>query len=501
MVDSTPIGGGRRRSATWLLPATLLFVAGCGIDTGRSRATLPLTECRLPRLPTSAQCGELDVPENRSRPDGRRIKLAVAVLPALTLSPQRDPLFILAGGPGQAASMLGPFAAQLAGVRKERDIVLIDQRGTGRSSPLRCAAFQPEPGLDDALELDPLPKARACADELAAQGVDLAQYTTAAWVADLDAARAALGYEVINLWGGSYGTRVALEYLRRHGSRVRSAILDGVAPPRMRISLEVWITRDAALAATLAACLQAPSCSAAHPGLADALERVRSNLGATGHAVALADPRTGEVATLSLRYEHVIAALQPLTYVPELRALIPEIIDRAAAGDFGPLFAATSMLTAELSDQMNVALHYSVTCTEDTARVAAGEAHAALSSLLAPGLPQRVLAVCAFWPKGERPSDAATPVASAVPVLLLSGGLDPVTPPAHAAEVARTLPNSRQVIAPGFGHIVSPHGCAPRLIAAFIETADGDRLPAACVEHFRTSTPPPLWPNRLAANR
>src|SRR5512141_1884963 len=192
------------------LTGVALGLAGCG-DSGAPARTIALADCRLPKLPVAAQCGTFEVPENRDRPRGRRINLAIAVLPANALNPRADPLFIVAGGPGQAASYLGPFAASLTGVRRDRDIVLVDQRGTGRSSPLTCAAFKP----------DDRPKAAACAKELAAQGVDAAQYTTAAWVADLDAVRAALGYARVNLWGGSYGTRVAQEYLRRHPSRVR----------------------------------------------------------------------------------------------------------------------------------------------------------------------------------------------------------------------------------------------------------------------------------------
>ena len=245
--------------------ALATLVGGCG-DGSSAQRSLPLSECRLPRLPMAAQCGELDVPEDRARPDGRRIRLFVAVLPANTLTPKRDPLFILAGGPGQAASYLGPFAAQLNGVRKDRDIVLVDQRGTGRSAPLTCAAFKfDERDIDAALELDPVPRARACAAELAAQGVDAAQYTTAAWIADLDAVRAALGYDRINVWGGSYGTRAAMEYARRHPDRVRSLVLDSVAPPDMRISLEIWPTRDAVLDDVLAACRASAACREAHP--------------------------------------------------------------------------------------------------------------------------------------------------------------------------------------------------------------------------------------------
>src|SRR5262245_34442797 len=197
------------RPAAAALAAIAMGLSGCS-EHGPPRG-IALQECRLPRLPVAAKCGTLEVPENRARSGGRKIELAIAVLPANTLNPRPDPLFILAGGPGQAASYLGPFAASLVGVRKDRDIVLVDQRGTGRSSPLSCAAFKDDESTPDtALELDPVPKAKACAQELAGRGVDAAQYTTAAWIADLDAVRLALGYATINLWGGSYGTRAAL---------------------------------------------------------------------------------------------------------------------------------------------------------------------------------------------------------------------------------------------------------------------------------------------------
>jgi pimeloyl-ACP methyl ester carboxylesterase len=473
-------------------------VAGCGDGAGPKR-TLLLSECRLPRLPMAAQCGEVEVPEDRARPDGRRIRIFVAVLPANTLTPKRDPLFILAGGPGQAASHLGPFAALLNRVRKDRDIVLVDQRGTGRSSPLTCAAFKFDEGdIEAALELDPVPRAKACAAELAAQGVDAGQYTTAAWIADLDAVRAALGFDRINLWGGSYGTRAAMEYARRHPDRVRSLVLDGVAPPDMRISLEIWPTRDAVLDGVIAACRASAACREAHPDLAADLAALETRLGA-GVDVELADPRTGETRTQKLRFDHVVGALQPLTYLPELQALIPEIVGRAAGGDFGPLYAAASLVTADLTDQINAALHYSVTCAEDVPRIAPGEAATALARVRTRELAQRLLAVCTVWPKGTQPADATTPFGSDIPTLIFSGGLDPVTPAANGARVAKTLPNSRHVVASGYAHIVSPHACAPQLIASFIDHPDFSTLPQDCVDHFAKSTRPPLWPDRMGA--
>src|SRR5512144_974858 len=235
------------------LAIACLGAAACGDGGGASR-TLALTECRLPRLAVAARCGTLEVPENRDAPQGRRITLTVAVLAANTLSPRRDPLFMLAGGPGQAATFLGPFAAQMTDVRKDRDIVLVDQRGTGRSSPLACRALKEDETFSTAFDIDVVPRAADCAKELAALGVDPAQYTTAAWVEDLDAVRDALGYAKINLWGGSYGTRAALEYLRRHQDRVRSAVLDGVAPPSMIVSFDVWLARDRAIDRIVESC-------------------------------------------------------------------------------------------------------------------------------------------------------------------------------------------------------------------------------------------------------
>ena len=477
------------------------LVAGCGDQAGRDARTLALVECRLPKLPFAAQCGVLDVPENRALPEGRRIRIAVATLPANTLNPKPDPLFILAGGPGQAASQLGVFAAQLAGVRKDRDIVLVDPRGTGRSAPLECAALKPQDSLALVLDIDPVESAAACARELAARGVDASQYTTAAWVADLDAVRAAMGYRQINLWGGSYGTRVAQEYVRRHPDRVRSMVLDGVAPPSMRISLDVWPTRDAALSALIDACTAAAACRAAHTDLAATLASIQASLGATGREIAYSDPRTGESRSVRITYDHVLAALQPFTYSPELRALLPEVIARAAAGDFAPLFATVDLVTADLAQQLNTALHYSVTCAEDVPRVTGADAEHRLANVRTATLARRGLAVCDVWPKGTAPADAFLPLHSSVPTLLLSGGLDPVTPPVYGDMVAKSLPNSRHVVAKGYGHIVSPHGCGPQLIASFIDDPTFAKLREDCVEHFAGSAAPALWPDRLGAPR
>jgi pimeloyl-ACP methyl ester carboxylesterase len=477
--------------------SALLALAGCGERAPAVGRGVALAECRLPRLALAAQCGTLEVPEDRARPAGRKVTLSIAVLPANTLDPRPDPLFLLAGGPGQAASHLGPFAVQLTGVRKDRDIVLVDQRGTGRSSALLCEAFKSDDSLAEALDLDPVPRAASCARELAAKGVDAAQYTTAAWVEDLEAVRSAMGYPKINLWGGSYGTRAALEYLRRHPDRVRSAVLDGVVPPSSVLTLDVWTSRDRAVDAILRSCATSAACGAAHPDLDGTLASLRRELGPTGRDVPVADPRTGEVEIVRMTFDHVVASLHPLTYVPDLAALVPEAIGLAARGDYAPLFAATSRVTGALAEQMNAALQFSVTCAEDAPRIAPDAVARALAGMRSRDLALRTIAACDVWPRGAAPADAVAPVASDVPVLLISGGLDPVTPPSNGTLVAKTLPNSRHIVAAGYGHIVSPRACGPRLVAAFVDDPSFATLPPSCVRHFETSVAPLPWPDRM----
>ena len=474
--------------------ASVAALPACSNDATRTRS-LKLSECRLPNLPSLAQCGEIDVPEDRSKPDGRRIRIFAAILPANTLSPKEDPLLILAGGPGQAASTLAPFVSRLNEVRRARDVVLIDQRGTGRSSPLHCDAFKPRD--DEALETDPVPRAKACAGELRAQGLDAAQYTTTAWIADLEAMRDALGIARWNLWGGSYGTRVAQEYLRRHPDRVRTLTLDAVVPPSMISTLDVWRTRQVAFDAVLRACSDSPACRKRHPDPAATLAAIAKSLGPEGRDIDAVDPRTGKITRLHLTFDGVLGLLQPLMYSPESSSLLPEMLGLAAAGDFGPLLAATQSTTTNLAEQLNAALHFSVTCAEDVPRITPDLAAKSLAGLPTRGIADNVIAVCNVWPRGTVPADFAQPVVSDKPVLLFSGAMDPVTPPAYGALVAKTLSNSKHIVASGYGHIVSPNVCGPRLIASFVDEAGFGNLPASCIAYFEQSRAPLLWPDRL----
>ncbi len=473
-----------------------LALAACS-EPGSTPRTLKLADCHLPKVAQTLQCGTLDVPENRAAKGGRSITIAIAVLPANTLSPKRDPLFILAGGPGQAASSVANVAALFTDIRATRDIVLVDQRGTGRSSALDCKAFAPEHDLVAALGADMLKQARDCVAELKARGVDAAQYTTSAFVEDLEDVRRALGYPRVNLWGGSYGTRVAQQYLRTHPDVIRSVTLDGVAPPSMIISTDIFPNRQKILDGIVAQCIASVGCNTANPDVANALTALHDKLGDDGKRMPIVLPRTGRTVEAPIRWPAVVAAVHPLTYQPETAAMIPPILTAARNGDFGPLVGALGAGGDDTDAQLNSALFYSVTCAEDVPRVTPVRRAAALADPATRKLVEEVLTVCDFWPRGTLPADFATPVTSDVPVLLLSGGLDPVTPPAYAAEVAKTLSHAKTITAPGFGHIVSQRPCAAQMIGKFVDKAGFESLPASCVAFLEGTTPPLVWTTTL----
>ena len=483
------------------LPALALLCAllpGCAAptDTGLSRGAIALTECRLKDVASAAWCGELEVPEDHDRPGGRKIRLHVAVLPAYVRTRAPDPLLLLAGGPGQAASDIGKVALLFDAVRRARDIVLIDQRGTGRSHPFACKLFDTLDPVAAMMQAAPEPeKLRACAAGFAG---DPRLYTTPAFLRDLEAVRAALGAEQVNLWGGSYGSRVALAYLRAHPERIRTAILDGVAPTAMRIMFEALVNGEAQLARTIADCGANPACRAAYPRLEEDWARLAREY-AAARPLALAHPRTGAPQTLEVDFLAIDGALRTLLYSAEYSALVPELITRAAAGDVAPLFAASLRIVGDLGQGMNVGLQLSVVCAEDGQRVDAADrarvrARPVIATVLA-----RVDAACADWPHGAVPAAFHEPTASDRPVLAFSGGLDPVTPAANGELAVRTLARATHIVAPGYGHLVSPFGCAPRLVARFVDDGNADRLPEDCVSALRGSRRPPFFAGRLEA--
>ena len=264
----------------------------------------------------------------------------------------------------------------------------------------------------------------------------------------------------------------------------------------MRISVDAWPSRDAAITRVIAGCAEDAQCKQAYPDLNATLDRIRARL-EPPQRLAVNDPRTGTPHDVPLSFDAIVGALHGLVYAPELASLIPPLLGRAEAGDFSPLAAAAMMLTADFNRTMNLALYYAVTCAEDASRAAPSDVQSIFPHLRAPVLAERNLEACLGWPRTSPPADFFSPLASDKPVMILSGGLDPVTPPANGDRVAQTFSNSRHIIAAGYGHIVSPQACTPRLIAKFIDEAGFGTLPQSCLDYLATSKRPPLFASLL----
>jgi pimeloyl-ACP methyl ester carboxylesterase len=466
-------------------------------------APLALRDCRLPGLGHDALCGTLRRPLDPARPAGPQIDLQVAVLPALARRKQADPVFFFAGGPGQGAiGLAGTIEALTARLGGRRDIVLVDQRGTGHSAPLKCDTPAAEEGLARAFDRTRLFAAMdACRARLQRlPWGDLRFYTTTIAMADADAVRAALGADRIDIVGVSYGTRAALEYLRLYPGRVRRALLDSVAPPDMTLPESSAVDGDAALDRALRACADEPACARAHPALADDWRRLLDSL---PRAADVADPLTGRALRPTFTRDAVLELLHPALYSPALGAALPHALAEAAAGNFGPLMAIGASQDAAGADDLAEGEHFSVVCSEDAPRMAPVAPTDPAWSAGPAGLYR---GVCAHWPRGAVPAAFYAIPPSRAPVVLLAGGLDPVTPPRHAQRVARALgAQARVVVVPGAGHGVSALPCLRDAVYRFIDAPDDGAALAVdfdCAAHVPRPPAflPPQAPRASAAD-
>ncbi len=470
-----------------LLLAAALVLAACRDSPDTAQARLVLTECRLPGVETLARCGFHEVWEDREAKSGRRIRIKVAVIPAKLRAKAPDPVVIFAGGPGQGAIPLARQVMPLfARLNDARDIVFIDQRGTGGSHPLACD--QDGPVARQQLFEEAIPE-KLVADCLKKLDANPKLYVTSIAMQDLDEIRIALGYPKLNLWGGSYGTRAALEFMRRYPAAVRTATLDGMAPATMKLPLSFAADGDAALERLLASCAKDTICSRAYPRLRETISSLRSELARRPLRVAITDPLTGDRETLTVTEKVFLGGLFRPLYVAELASLLPFGVTAAAAGDFNPLLAQNFEMAEDVVQNLAVGMHLSVICAEDLPRITPEDMQALSKSFFGRALVEDFVRACEAWPRGKVPADYYEPVKSDVPVLIFSGGIDPATPPRHGEDVAKSLPNAKHLVAPELGHGVSSHGCAPRLVEAFIRAGNTEKIDGRCLERI----PRPLF--------
>ena len=470
-----------------------LLVLGLSAGAAAAAASAPglvLSACELEHplrfTVVAAECGVLSVAENPQDPAGRHIPLHVARVPAISRRKQADALFILAGGPGAAASAFyTTVAGAFARIHRERDIVLIDQRGTGGSNPLDCAAEAQL--LYRATQDEIAADTRRCLTRLSARA-DVAYYTSSLAVQDLERVRAALGVGRIDLYGNSYGTRVAQHYLRRFPQRVRALILDGVVPVPVALGPATPSDAERALLDILARCAAESACRARYGDPARSYNSVRSSLANHAVPVTVADPSTGEATRFSFSTAHLATVLRLGSYTAEYAALLPLLLDEAAAHqDYVPLAAQFLLIERGYGEALASGMHNSVVCAEDVpfydARAIdrARLADTFLGTLQLDGLES----VCRIWPHGPIDADLHAPLQSDVPALLLSGSDDPVTPPAFAQLAVRGFPHGLAIVLDGFGHGQLTAPCMDRVLAQFLARASVVGLDLDCTRRAR----------------
>lgn len=457
-----------------------------GCDEATNTAdTLPLTPCHVAGLDAESLCGTVTVFENRAAATGRTIDLRVMVIPAISPYPEPDPLFFLAGGPGQAASdVAASILPALTKIQRQRDLVFVDQRGTGQSNGLQCPEDH-DASLREMLTADPQAEALACRDALQAQS-DLTMYTTDLAVADLEEVRQALGYAAVNLYGVSYGTRVAMAFAQAHRQSVRAMILDGVVPPQMPVGLHFAQDGQAALDALLDDCAADEACAQAFPDLRTGLQALLEQMAETPEMeVVITHPRTGRPETIPMTRETLALGLQGMLYAPALSSLTPLALQQAYDGDFTPFVAQTLGMSEGMGGSIAAGMRMSVLCAEDFPRYTEERTDLTADTLLGGTAVESMVDGCADWPRADMASDWGAPLVSDVPTLLLSGALDPVTPPRWGALAAETLSQSVHAVAPGAGHNVGPYGCVPRVMADFVASGSVHELDTDCVENVK----------------
>lgn len=466
-----------------------MIVAGCAPASAAPSAVnspnIALSDCVLttPGVDNQvdAKCGLLAVLEDPANSKSRQIDLSIAVVPAIQRSPEPDPLFILVGGPGQSAIEVYPaLHSELFKIHEKRDIILVDQRGTGKSNPLRCLDQNDETLSDEQV----IALLKACPTKLEA---DLRYYTTDIAMQDLDQIRSSLGYETINLYGVSYGTRAALVYLKMYPAHVRSVILDAVVDPKFILYQDVATDGQRALELFFTRCEEDEACKNSFPQLRSEFDTLLEKLEATPAEIKIPHPVTGEPLELTVTPTMLTTIIFNVLYTSDLVAMLPLSIHQASSEDnFAPLIAQSYLSDSGIYDGM----FYAVACSEDAPLLSPSEVEQEGKESLFGESTEIFIQVCSAWPHGDPPDILRESVISNVPVLMFSGGADPITPPWHAEQLGQTLGNSLHLTFANMGHGNTITQCGSQIMGRFVESASITELDTTCVD---TVKPPPFW--------
>jgi pimeloyl-ACP methyl ester carboxylesterase len=448
-----------------------------------TRGSVKLQPCLASDGATQALCGTYEVYENRVSGAGRKLALNLAILPALAEKAAADPVFAFAGGPGGSAVATYPMASFVKALQQQRDIVLVDQRGTGKSNPLPCPFDRSQVQLliGGPLSVESFPGCRAELEKHA----DLTQYTTSMAADDVDDVRQALGYDKVDVLGGSYGSLAALVYLRRHDAHVRAVAIEGVAPPDYRMPLPFAKTIQSALDRLFANCDADAGCHKDYPGLKAEFETVIKRLDREPAKFDFRSTPSGKAQPITLSRGAVVSDLRVLLYEPSIVSQLPYILHRAYQGDWSGFAAVAVAMRSATDSAIARGLAFSVNCSESLPFIAEADIRRETEGTYLGDFDVRVQQRnCAAWPHATVARDFLAPVHSDVPVLLIAGEEDPATPPYLAAHAAEGLTHSRVVAIPHGTHLTGAP-CIDNMMVQFIKAASVEGIDGGCAGQIR----------------
>ncbi|MFT6034422.1 MAG: pimeloyl-ACP methyl ester carboxylesterase [Arenicella sp.] len=484
----------KRRLSAWtsFCPTFIVVINVVLLSVNTSQAQelnsrLDFERCQIKHksIEMDAECATLTRPENPKLTDGKSIDLFVVKLPSSSPTPEADAFTVIQGGPGGSSiDMAIDFRRTLDFIRTKRDVLIVDQRGTGRSNILKCdlpSEDQPTVGFD---RQQTLRLTGECLAKL--NGNDLRFYTSSVAVQDLDAVRQAAGYEKLTVYGVSYGTRVAQHYLRRFPEHTRALIIDGVVDIGLNLAgSEIARRSQDAFDGVVERCADTPSCAEQFGDIGQKFEQLRQRLVAQPVTLSIAHPLTGKKTDHTVSEADLFAAVRFMPYATESIALLPMLIASAHAGNYTPLAAQGISATESFSSEFAIGMHNSVICAEDAPFVAADAAAQTSDTYFGSDMIDSIAAICQLWPSGIVDPDFRTSFDSNKPVLILSGETDPITPPANGERAAAMFDNSKHLVVPSHGHGVLSRGCVPFLIRDFIANAKLEEVNSDCIKRER----------------
>jgi pimeloyl-ACP methyl ester carboxylesterase len=470
-----------------LLSILILFLAPFETDASFG---LKIDPCYIQELGEEVLCGTYEVMENRNVRKGAKIRLNFIILPAWTLDPAPDPVFIFSGGPGQgSADTVIHYARRYEKLRWERDIVLVDQRGTGQSNRLFCERIgDPDSAQTYLKDMFPEDYIKNCRKDLEKKA-NLRHYDSTTAMQDIDDLRSALGYEQVNIIGASYGSYAGIVYMKNFPERVRTAFLSYIAMPSWTYSGCIAPNTEAALERLLSDCAMDPDCASDYPLLRQQLDMVLDRLQQGPVTVWIINPITGEYEQVVFTYNNFIHGIRSMLYDSSTSRWIPVFIHWAFQGHFAPVAAYTADYLYWVNQNIMDGMFLCVTCTETIPYIDYEEARVlAQGTFMGTYRLEQQKNACDWWVRGEHPADFHQMYVMDIPTFILSGEIDPVTPPQYGEELASYLPNSLHVVIPNAGHEYGTvwTDCLDDVIAQFISQRSVDGLDTSCVNrHVR----------------